>query len=160
MNRDPEILDHSDILTDFAWKLREESLEREREKERENKMAQRTVQVKKEELLKALLENKKTHAEAYEEAAKKWASDMTAAAEALSKDPTQDKLIAELTACYRNKPVEYISDYDNAIKQMEMEQRDLIELEQSEFNQLVCDHWDWSRNFAANVYTSASIRKK
>lgn len=156
MSYDTETRDHSNTLTGFAWKLREKSLKR----EKENKMSQRTIQVKKDELLKALIENKKSHAEAYDEAAAKWAIDMANAATSLGANPTNDKLIAELTACYRAKPAEYISDYDNAIKQMEMEQRDLIELEQSEFNQLVCDQWDWSRNFASNVYTSATIRKK
>lgn len=123
-------------------------------------MSQRTVQIKKSELLKTLLENKKSHLEAFDEASKEWASDMESAVTALSKNPTDETLISSLTRKAASKPVEYSEHYDSAIKQMEMEQRDMIELDLTEFNQLCCDEWSWSRNFASNVYTSATIRKK
>lgn len=46
-----------------------------------------------------------------------------------------------------DKPQEYTKQYDEAIEMLEMTIEEEIELPQLYFRQLVCDEWDWKREF-------------
>lgn len=118
---------------------------------------QRTVKLKKDDLLTKIKQNKADHVEAYNDASKTWAEDMKKMSTALAKDPTNEKTLEELSIVWRSKPKSYEEEYDLAIAQMEMEIRTEIDLSLQEFNQLVCDKWSWMNHFASNVYSSASL---
>lgn len=123
-------------------------------------MSQRNVQVSKRHLLEKLIENKAKHVETYTEAVEGWTKDIQASAAAVKDAPFDDDLF---TVFYRKrvaKPVSYEEQYDTAIMQMEMEIREVLELDLTEFQQLVCDNWTWSRNFASNEYTSPILSKR
>lgn len=116
----------------------------------------RTVKVKKSDLLETLRKNKAEHVEAFDLAYKAWVTDMTVAVDKLNGAPINDELLKKVTSVWQNKPKTYADSYVSAIKQMEMEIRDEIDLELHEFDELVCDQWDWQRNFTSNTYSSMS----
>jgi hypothetical protein len=120
-------------------------------------MNDRTVKLKKDDLLSKLKQNKADHVEAFEEASKKWADDMKQASINIARTPTDEDALEKLSSVWRSKPKSYEEEYDLAIAQMDMEIRTEIELSLHEFNQLVCDKWSWMTHFASNVYSSASM---
>lgn len=103
----------------------------------------RTVKVKKSNLLETLQKNKADHVEAFALAYADWVKDMTAAVSNLNASPLNEELLKKVITVSQNKPKTYVDSYVSAIKQMEMEIRDEIDLELEEFDQLVCDQWDW-----------------
>lgn len=60
------------------------------------------------------------------------------------------------------EPLNYIADYDKAIKMLEMSVDDNIRLEHNDFNCLVLDEWQWSKAFVSNSlpYLKATKIKK
>lgn len=110
--------------------------------------------MRKETLLQKLEENRKLHIEAFNEATQIWMGDLNNAVAELAKAPCNEGLIRKVQNVWSSKPVSYEESYDNAIMQMAMEIRDEIELDQHEFNQLVCDNWDWSRALLSNAYSA------
>ena len=121
-------------------------------------MSERTVRMKKTDLLAKLQENLKDHKQAFEEASKEWALDMAKASKDLTVDPVDEARLQKLSSVWRSKPVSYETSYETAIMQMNMEIREEIELSLHEFNQLVCDEWDWMRQFVSNSYSCNSLR--
>lgn len=114
----------------------------------------RMVEVLTQSLREAITANRAKHEAAYNTASAEWAADMGKAADALQANPTDKALVNALIACNNGKPSQYLDEYDKAAKQLEYEQRTTLELDQQEFNALVCDEWSWTRQFTANVYTS------
>ena len=123
-------------------------------------MAQRTVQLSKTKLIEKLIANRAKHIETFVEATEEWGKDVEAAVVALKADPFNDDVFNVFYKKRAAKPVSYEDQYDTAIAQMDMEIREVLELDLTEFQQLVCDDWNWSANFASNVYTSPILSKK
>jgi len=121
---------------------------------------ERTLKIKKDELLAKLKQNKEYHVEAFEEASKKWADDMKQASIDIAKTPTDEDALEKLSSVWRAKPKSYEEEYDLAIAQMDMEIRTEIELSIHEFNQLVCDKWSWMAHFTSNVYSASTLALK
>ena len=123
----------------------------------ESMQNERTVRVKKDELLTTLHKNRADHVEAFTEASKKWSEDMENISKDLVSNPTDENTLAQLQRIWNQKPKSYAEEYDLAIAQMDMEIRTELELSLHEFNQLVSDKWAWMHHFAANDYSSASL---
>lgn len=46
-------------------------------------------------------------------------------------------------------PVDYTTEYDQALSALDWEVEDHVYLSQTEFNRLVLNDWEWKQNFAA-----------
>jgi len=106
----------------------------------------KTVTVKKEVLLKKLLENKKIHIREYNEAMIGWVEtaikQLENEIETLKTNPLSSKLYFNLS-----KPVSYEKKYDVAIGMLEMEVNDIVEISSEEFQRYVNDEWEWTESF-------------
>jgi len=114
----------------------------------------KTVRVNKTDLLEVLRENRKKHKEQYKESIKSF---RVKAADLLNKE--LQKIIAGKkfeTYFDLQKPISHEKDYDLVIKMIEMSVDDILELEQTEFNQLVNDEWTWKSSFKVSVYSNYS----
>ncbi len=49
------------------------------------------------------------------------------------------------------KPVSYADEYTRAIRMLELSVEDIIEIQDSVFDQLVLDEWHWKTSFVAST---------
>jgi phage host-nuclease inhibitor protein Gam len=110
---------------------------------------EKTITVKREDLLAKLKENKDIHEKEYAELQEAY----------LDACEQKAKELVVVTKC-RNfdssssfwerpqKPSCHIEDYEVAIGMFEMEVNDEVVITQSEFEQYVLDKWTWARSFA------------
>ena len=116
----------------------------------------RSVKVNKTELLDIVRKNKVKHVKEFDESVKDYKKGAIAIAKKhveLAKTGELDS-IAKIKAMPQ-KPTSYETDYDRAIRMLELSVEDVIELEETIFNQLVLDEWTWKNAFA----TSAALYK-
>jgi len=110
----------------------------------------KTVKVKRDELLAVVRKNRETHRATFLKAVdgleKKWRSSLEEKLAAIRSGRRPDRYVLVLT-----EPQDQTKDYDRAIKSLEMETRDEIELDQHEFAQLVMDDWQWKGQFTATT---------
>jgi len=114
----------------------------------------KTVRVNKKDLLEILCENRKNHKEQYKDSIKSF---RVKSADLLNKE--LQKIIAGKKFQINfdlQKPISHEKDYDLVIKMVEMSVDDILQLEQSEFNQLVNDEWNWKSSFRLSVYSNYS----
>ncbi len=101
----------------------------------------RIVKVQKSELITKIKENKKNHIEMYEKAVVAYRKVALKQLE----EQTQRVKEGELDATLRLvTPENREKDYDKLLLMFEMEVEDVVELEQSEFNQYVHDEFDFA----------------
>lgn len=117
--------------------------------ERRNVM--RTVKLDKKELLGIVRANKEKHIKEYVEAVE----DYKVAAVKIAKANLKLANTADLGAIGRiqampSAPVSYEDSYSRAIRMLELSVEDVIDLEETIFNQLVLDEWNWKRTFAVS----------
>lgn len=117
--------------------------------ERRNVM--RTVKLNKTELLDIVRANKEKHIKEYLEAV----ADYKIAAVKLAKANLKLANTADLEKISEMKavpsaPISYEDSYSRAIRMLELSVEDVIELEETIFNQLVLDEWTWKRSFVAS----------
>lgn len=108
-----------------------------------------TVTVDKEELLNVLNGNQKSHRETYEHAHEAWKSQVRSAL-------MEAKNKAQAGTEYRTyfnlpEPKSYDKEYDRAIRMVEMEVSDTIQLTQQEFTRYVMDEWEWTSQFTSTA---------
>jgi len=53
-------------------------------------------------------------------------------------------------------PTDYTQEYDNALAQLDWEVDDEVELDDTDFNQLVLNQWVWARQFAGTSMAYAN----
>jgi hypothetical protein len=117
--------------------------------ERRNVM--RTVNLDKEELLKIVRANKEKHIVEYAEAVE----DYKVAAVKIAKmnlklANTGDMVSIAKIQSMPASPTSYEDSYTRSIRMLELSVDKVIELEETIFNQLVLDEWNWKRTFAAS----------
>lgn len=109
----------------------------------------KSVKVKRTELIAKVEENRAKHIDEYSEAFKAWreeqAAKITAASMKLSSNPCDFNLYVYVL----QSPTSHEDDYDRALEMLRMSVDDVIELDQAEFRQLVCDEWQWQQAFKA-----------
>lgn len=114
----------------------------------------RTVRVKKTELLESLRKNRASHRELFLKAQEGFKVKVIEELERRLADARRGiriKMAVELP-----EPVDQTNEYDKAIRMMEMEVRDEVELTDDEFSNYVLDQWRWSSQVLGlnSMYTS------
>ena len=111
-----------------------------------------SIKMKRHELLEIVKVNKIKHIEQYNDAVIDYAVLVLQIATAnlkLAKTGLAtefDKIKGRPTA-----PVSYESNYGRAIRMLELETREEVDIEEDVFNQLVLDEWSWKHNFTATA---------
>lgn len=109
----------------------------------------RTVKLDRQELLRIVTANKEKHIKEYEEAVvdyKEAVLKVTAKNHKLAK--TRDMAKFELFENIPDAPTSYEKEYARAIAMLELSVDQVIEIEDSVFNQLVLDEWTWKHHFS------------
>lgn len=101
----------------------------------------RTIKVKKTELLKKIRENKEKHVAEYNEAVVAYKAEALKQLKELTKKAQNGDLKIELDLTHPQNKAE---DYDKIITMFEMEVDEVIELQQDEFNAYIFDELDFS----------------
>lgn len=105
-----------------------------------------TVRVTKEDLLKALVDNRKEHRAIFEEAIDAWHKSvekkLAKMIEQAKKGPDHVELMVGLP-----RPDDHTKDYDRAVRMIELSQDEEFELTQYDFAQYVMDEWGWQASF-------------
>lgn len=117
----------------------------------------RDIKMNKKELLQIVLENKEKHVKEYLEAVedyKKGAIKLAAEHVELAATGELDK-IAKIRAM-PSAPHSYETEYNRAIRMLELSVEEVIDIEEHIFNQLVLDEWAWKQQFtvASAMYKS------
>ena len=108
----------------------------------------KTVKIKREELLAVIRENKEKHIAEYIESVE----DFKKAVVVITKNNLKLVNTGDLTNIGKVKtlpatPSSYEQSYIRAIRMLELSVEDIIELDDTTFNQLVLDEWGWKSNF-------------
>lgn len=114
----------------------------------------RSVTVKKANLLETMKANREQHRAIFLEAQTKYREK---AIESLDRRLADTRAGGPIRLTFNlPEPVDYTTEYDNAIAQMEWHVEDEVVLTEQEFNQYVLDKWGWEGLFTANTrsYTS------
>lgn len=108
-----------------------------------------TVRVKKEELLKALQENREKHRDIFKEAQVNYRERLIEELDRRLEDVQRGRKVD----LYFNfpEPEDHTKDYDRAIRMLEMSVEDELEISQHDFTRYVCDDWEWRRAWVQNT---------
>lgn len=114
------------------------------------------VKINRLELLKIVRENKEKHIVDFNESVEDYKAAAIKLAESnMEKAKSGDlEKISQMKAV-PSKPVSYETNYNRAIRMLELSVEEIIEVEEDVFNQLVLDEWAWKNSFVA----SASLYK-
>lgn len=117
------------------------------------------TKVKKQQLLTTLLTNRDQHRAIFEEAMIGYREAAIAELEKAILDAKDGKEIFRATRLIQ--PVDQTNAYNRAIKMIEMNTQEIIDLEEREFYELVLNRWSWGKQFSAsnNAYISSPTGK-
>ena len=99
------------------------------------------IRVKKSELLKTLQENRYEHRTLFLKAQEGYREEVIKELDRMLEEAKARKKIRR--AISLAEPIDHTSDYDRAIKMLEMSVDDTIELSSAEFEMYVMDNWGW-----------------
>jgi hypothetical protein len=103
------------------------------------------IVAKKEEVLKALRENRSLHAQIVVEARAGYMEQARAALEAKMKLLETGKLVSLDFSL--SPPVDHTDVYDTAIKMLELDTRETVDMDQRMVSSLIMDQWEWQHEF-------------
>jgi len=109
------------------------------------------IQVAKTAVLEVLRKNKETHHTEFEEAMQGWLEKAKKKLNNLLEQLNSDKASEAKIEVYLPKPISYEKEYDKAIKMVEFEIRDIIEISSSDFEKYFLDEWLWKGDFLSNT---------
>jgi len=109
------------------------------------------IRIKKKTVLAILRENKERHCLEFEEGMAGWVSKAKIKLEELLAGLNSDKARSIKIEIYLPKPISYEKEYEKAIKMIEYEIRDEIEISTQDFNTYFLDEWNWKENFLSNT---------
>lgn len=114
----------------------------------------KVVKVNKEDLLKVVIENRGKHVNEYQESLEDYKKAILKLAhENLKLAKTGDIAAISRHKSWPSAPLSYESEYNRAIKMLEMSVDNELEIESHVFNQLAMDEWSWKGNFALMAST-------
>lgn len=104
------------------------------------------VKVKKAELVTTMKANRQAHKEEFDAASVKYREAVAAKLDAAPVRFREGVRLHEITSELSHMPVpqDHTHEYDRAIRMMEMDIIDTVELTEEQFNQYVLDEWTWS----------------
>lgn len=105
------------------------------------------VEVDREQLLKAMRQNRSKHNEEYREARKGFETRYIAKVEEMLRDARSGKDFEQHVNL--PEPEDHTEDYDQAIRMFEMSVHPTVTLTEKQFSQYVMDTWGWQRSFKA-----------
>ena len=105
-----------------------------------------SVKIKKEDLLKELNNNLETHLKEVEEALENRRVQLRRVFKIVIDDIDNKPDFQPINSYNYPKPDDHRDAYTKAIKMVEMSQDDVIELDDSQFDRLVMDNWEWKDN--------------
>ena len=115
-----------------------------------------TVSVNKVRLLETLESNLEKHRKDFTEADDQYRGHVVAA---LRDRALKIEQGGEINSTFNlPKPVSYASEYEDAIRMLQWEVNDDVELSDYDFKQLVSDEWDWKQRFVATNSTYSSLQ--
>lgn len=114
-------------------------------------MGNRTIRVKKADLMNKIKENKERHIQEYKKAVDAYKKEALSQLEKLKVDAEDGKLNLRLDLVV---PVDSSENYDKILEMFEWEVEDIVELSQSEFREYIQDETDFARaaKFANSSY--------
>lgn len=143
-------------------------------------LGERTVEVKRDDLLETLKTNKEAHKKAYEQAVKDYKEVACAELEKAftkakrsldgnlkelknrvlddERDTPEQIILLPQIMVKLPVPQDHSRSYEVAIQMARWEVNDTVELTQSQFQCFVLDDWDWKRKFESDNATYASFR--
>lgn len=118
-----------------------------------------TTKVKKSAIVRTLKDNKVTHKKTLKKATKAWREKVLAASDRMDEVTSgagyAEKDICEaidaLSTLRHQVPTDMSKTYDDAIAMVESHSGQHIELEESDFRQLMQDQWSWKRSWNDTV---------
>jgi DNA-directed RNA polymerase subunit F len=104
-----------------------------------------TVTVDKKQLIEKLTTNLKNHKKKYQQAYASWKKESIEALKKAIKNVENDKqLIGNILDVM---PQDKSDEYEDAIRMLEWDTNNTIELDQQQFNAFINDEWDWSQHW-------------
>jgi hypothetical protein len=110
---------------------------------------ERTALVLKETLLSTIRENREKHREQFLAAQKVYRARVIEELDKRLDDARNGRAIKLVFAL--PEPQDYTSHYDTAIKMLEWEIAEEVEINEEDFQRYVENKWEWARQFAANT---------
>ena len=108
---------------------------------------ERLIKIEKNRLIATVRENRDTHRDQFLAAQEKYRERVIEVLdERLAAARRGDRINVHISL---PTPVDYTSEYDQALSALEWEVEDHVHLSQTEFNRLVLNDWEWKQNFAA-----------
>lgn len=108
----------------------------------------KAVKISKTVLLETLKKNRKAHRDIFLEAQEGYRMEAIKILDEALKDARENRKI--ITYINLTVPVDQTSDYDRAIKMVEMSIDENIEISESDFACYILDDWSWKSNFLAS----------
>lgn len=109
------------------------------------------IKIRKETVLEILRENKAKHCIEFEEAISGWVSKAKTKLTELLAGLETDRARSLKIEIYLPRPISYEKEYDKAIKMIEYEIRDEVEISTQDFDKYFLDEWTWKENFMSNT---------
>lgn len=103
------------------------------------------ITANKTEVLSTIIENRKNHSEIYDEALGGYKRQALRKLQDYINDVANDKI--DNISFSLPRPLNYLSSYNTAIKMLELEVSDKVQLDEEDVQQYVLDDWHWKRNF-------------
>lgn len=117
----------------------------------------KSVKINRLELLTIVTENRIKHVAEYEESVEDYKKVvLKIAKDNLKAAKTQDLDMFKTMKIYPATPTSYKFSYDKAIRMLELSVEDVIDVDESTFNQLVLDEWQWKAAFSISNSTLKS----
>lgn len=116
------------------------------------------IEVKKAELLAVLQQNRDDHRAIFEEALEGFRVNVEAELGRWLVDIRAGKRSSVYVSM--SVPKDHTSDYNRAVKMIEMSIGDTVVLSETDFAQYVMDDWGWQAQFLSNTYGSTTAQGK
>jgi hypothetical protein len=110
-----------------------------------------SIRVKRDTVLETLRKNKELHHAEYEEAIEGWIQKAKNKLNTLIEQLNSDNAREVKFELYLPKPESFEKEYEKALKMLELEIRDEIDITKQEFDKFFLDDWDWKDNFLSNT---------
>jgi hypothetical protein len=116
------------------------------------------IKVRKATVLETLKKNLEQHQKDYDEAIIGWVEQAKSTLQKILAKLDSDKPYDTVIEVRLPKPVSYAKEYQKAIKMVEYEIRDEIEISSHDFDKFFLDEWDWKNSFLSNTSLYKNIQ--